>query len=179
MISLNESVLVVVDVQEKLFPLISQKKKLIKNINILLKIFSQLNLPIFISEQYPRGLGKTIPEIEINTKKVIKNEKTTFSCWKNLNFRRNLTRISKKQIIVCGVETHICVFQTCMDLFNNSFEVFVSEDAVNSRNNESHLLGIERMRSKGINVVNSEMVLFELIEDSKHKEFKELSMLIR
>ena len=80
---------------------------------------------------------------------------------------------------MCGVETHICVLQTCMDLFNNSFEVFVSEDAVNSRNNESHLLGIERMRSKGINIVNSEMVLFELLEDSKHKEFKELSMLIR
>ena len=80
MISLNESVLVVVDVQEKLFPLINQKKKLIKNINILLKTFSQLKLPIFISEQYPSGLGKTIPEIRINTKKIIKNEKTTFSC---------------------------------------------------------------------------------------------------
>ncbi len=179
MISLNESVLLVVDVQEKLFPLIKKKKKLIKNINILLKIFSQLKLPIFISEQYPSGLGKTIQEIEINTKKIIKNEKTTFSCWKHLNFKQNLKRISKKQIIVCGLETHICVLQTCMDLFDNSFEVFVTEDAVNSRNNESHLLGIDRMRSKGINIVNSEMVLFELLEDSKHKKFKELSMLIR
>ena len=179
MISLNESVLLVVDVQEKLFPLIKKKKKLIKNINILLKIFSQLKLPILISEQYPSGLGKTIQEIEINTKKIIKNEKTTFSCWKHLNFKHNLKRISKKQIIVCGLETHICVLQTCMDLFDNSFEVFVTEDAVNSRNNESHLLGIDRMRSKGINIVSSEMVLFELLEDSKHKKFKELSMLMR
>ena len=179
MIKSGQSALVIVDVQEKLFPLINKKKELIKNINILLKIFSQLNLPILVSEQYPSGLGRTISEIKINSAKIIKNEKTSFSCWKDPKFKQNLFKTSKKQIILCGVETHICVLQTCLDLFNNSFEVFVVQDAVNSRSNESHLLGIERMRSSGVNIIHSEMVLFELLEDSKHKDFKELSKLIR
>ncbi len=179
MINLNDSVLIIVDVQEKLFPLIKKKEKLIKNINILLKIFSHLKLPIIISEQYPSGLGKTIPEVNISSAKIIKIEKTTFSCWKDSKFKNNLSSLSKKQIILCGVETHICVLQTCMDLLNNSFEVFVSEDTVNSRSKENHFLGIERMRLKGIEIVNTEMILFELLEDSKHRDFKELSKLIR
>ena len=179
MINLNESALLIVDVQEKLFPLINKKRELIKNINILLKVFTKLKLPILISEQYPNGLGKTIPDINTDSSKIIKNEKTTFSCWKDLKLKQNLCSISKRQIILCGIETHICVLQTCMDLANNSFEVFVSEDAVNSRSKENHFLGIERMRLKGIEIVNTEMILFELLEDSKHSDFKELSKLIR
>ena len=179
MISLDNSALLIIDVQEKLLPLIRENLKLVKKINILLNIFSKLKLPILLSEQYPIGLGKTVSAINVNYTKVLKNEKTTFSCWKNIEFKKNLSKISKKQIILCGTETHICVLQTSLDLVNNSFEVFVAEDAVNSRNKKSHLLGIERMRSSGINIVSVEMVLFELLGNSKHKDFKELSKLIR
>ena len=179
MINLDNAALLIIDVQAKLVPLIREHLKLVKKINLLLNIFSKLELPILLSEQYPIGLGKTVSEINANSAKILKNEKTTFSCWKNLDFKKNLSKISKKQLILCGIETHICVLQTCLDLINNSFEVFVAEDAVNSRNEKSHLLGIERMRSSGINIVSVEMVLFELLGNSKHKDFKELSKLIR
>ena len=180
LIDRNDSTLLLIDIQDKLIKKIFDFKSVINNSKKIIDIFSLLKLPIVYSEQYPNGLGKTINPIEDKLKKIkaLKIEKTTFSCVSNKNDIQIRKIFTKNQIIICGVETHICILQTSIDLYNKGYEVFVIDEAVGSRNERHKNLAFERLVKHGISLINFEMLVFELIRDSKDKIFKELSKYI-
>ena len=180
LINVSNSILVVIDVQDKLINSIHENSIIVENISKLINIFNTLSLPVIYSEQYPKGLGITVDKIKEklkdNSELVIKNN---FSCWKEKSFVKLLSSKNKKQILVCGIETHICILQTALDLVKNKFTTFVIKDAVGSRQHDNHKEGINRMREESVKIVTLEMVLFELLNNSKHENFKELSSLIK
>ena len=174
--------LLLIDVQTKLFPKISDAQGLENSILDCLEVFYTLNVPIFFSEQYPKGLGFTTDKVleKLSSYKAYKFEKTSFSCFPNSSEPCNVGKILKtKQIILIGIETHICVLQTALDLKEKGYEVFIISEAVGSRKNYDKELAIKRMINNGIQVVTFEMMLFELLRDSKNKHFKILSSLIK
>ena len=171
----EEALLLIIDVQDKLVSMLDDenvKKDSIK----LAKTASILNIPTVITEQYPKGLGSTIEEI----KEVLPNaeyvEKTTFSAFKEDDVKKLL---SQKQVIIFGIETHICVLQTAMDLLNEGYEVFLVQNACGSRNEENKQVALRRLIHAGVQIVTTEMVIFELLESSKHPNFKEVQALIK
>ena len=180
LIDRNDSTLLVIDIQEKLIGKIFDFKSVIDHSKKIVDIFSFLKLPIVYSEQYPDGLGKTINPIDEKLKKIkaLKIEKTTFSCISNKNDTEMRKIFPKNQIIICGIETHICVLQTSIDLYNKGYEVFVISEAVSSRDERHMNLAFDRLVKNGISLINFEMLIFELIRDSKDKNFKELSTYI-
>ena len=174
--------LLLIDVQTKLFPKISEAQPLENSILDCLEVFYTLDVPIFYSEQYPKGLGYTIDKVleKLLSYKAYKFEKTSFSCFPNSSEQCNASKILKtKQVILIGIETHICVLQTAVDLKEKGCEVFIISEAVGSRKNYDKEFAIKRMISKGIQVITFEMMLFELLRDSKNKHFKNLSSLIK
>ncbi|MDC3091802.1 hydrolase [Rickettsiales bacterium] len=179
LVDLNQCLLLVVDVQEKLIEKIHKKDNLISNIRKVLDVFNALSLPIIITEQYPKGLGRTTELITKNQYSYKIIDKTTFSCLADNEFRRLLNTYKKNQIVICGIETHICVLQTAFDLKKNKNQVFILADSVSSRNKESHELALRRFNLNAISVLNTEMLIFELLRDSKHSNFRELSSLIK
>ena len=178
----TNSSLLLIDVQKKLLPKIYDSKPLENTILDCLEIFYTLDIPIFFSEQYPKGLGSTIDKVleKLLSYKAYKFEKTSFSCFPKSSEPSNAGKILKtKQVILIGIETHICVLQTAMDLKNKGQEVFVISEAVGSRKNHDKELALKRMSNNGIQVLTFEMMLFELLRDSKNKHFKNLSSLIK
>ena len=172
------STLLIVDIQEKLFKKISEFEQLEKFILLIIKICSKLQIPMVLSEQYPKGLGKTIPSIisELKSYPIETLEKTTFSCFpsnSNLNTLDNF--IKTKQIILVGIETHICVLQTALDLKKSGYDVFLVKEGVGSRKKSDTELAIMRMTQSNVKIINFEMMLFELIKDSNNIHFKDLS----
>ena len=182
LIDSSNSSLLLIDVQTKLFPKILDVQRLESSILDCLEVFHTLNIPIFFSEQYPKGLGFTIDKVlkKLLSYKAYKFEKTSFSCFPNTSEHCNAGEILKnKQVILIGIETHICVLQTAMDLKEKGYEVFVISEAVGSRKNYDKEFAINRMIKNGIQVVTFEMMLFELLRDSKNDHFKSFSSLIR
>jgi nicotinamidase-related amidase len=174
------SQLVIVDIQTKLTAVMPQAamQSVIKNCGILLQAAQLLNVPVLLTEQYPRGLGPTIPELlaqQTNTKPI---EKTHFSCMGEPAFVQQLTR-DHSQVILAGMETHICVCQTALDLLANQKVVFVIEDAVISRNPENKANAIARMRDAGCVISNTESLVFEWLAKAEGDAFKTISRLIR
>ena len=180
LIDRNDSTLLLIDIQEKLIKKIIGFEDVINHSNKIIDIFSVLELPIIYSEQYPNGLGNTINPIDDKLKKIkaLKIEKTTFSCISNKNDTEIRNIFPKNQIIICGIETHICILQTSIDLYNKGYEVFVIKEAGGSRDKRDRNLAFDRMSRCGISLINFEMLIFELIRDSKDKSFKELSKYI-
>lgn len=178
LISQENCIFLIIDVQEKLVNMLSDltvKDNAIK----LAKTAEILSLPVIISEQYPKGLGETIPEIKQACVNADYIEKTSFSIFNQENFVDLLKSKNKKQVVLFGIETHICVLQTAFDLANNGYEVFVVNSACGSRNEDNKALALNRMEQNGIQIVALEMVLFELLKSSKHQNFKEVQALIK
>ena len=176
-LDINSCCLLIVDLQEKLLPHIFNKEKIKYSSNKLVELFVELNVPIIYTEQYPKGLGVTIDclkkkLIDNNSKKI---EKTTFSAYENKDLKKILTQINKKQVIIIGIESHICVLQTTFDLLENNKQVFIVEECVGSRKLEDSNMGVKRMLQYGASLINFEMIFFELIRDSKNQFFKKLS----
>ncbi len=173
------SSLLIVDVQEKLFKKISEYEELEKFILYIIKICSKLEIPIVLSEQYPKGLGKTISSIlsELKSYPIKTLEKTTFSCFPSNSNLKNI--IKTKQIILVGIETHICILQTAFDLKKLGYNVYVVKEAVGSRKKKEEELAIKRMMQANLQIISFEMMLFELIKDSNNIHFKELSKLVK
>ena len=180
LIDRNDSTLLLIDIQEKLIKKIFDFKSIIIHSKKIVDVFSFLKLPIVYSEQYPNGLGKTINPIDDMLRKIkaLKIEKTTFSCISDINDNEIRKIFPKNQIIICGIETHICILQTSIDLYNKGYEVFVIDEAVGSRNERHKNLAFDRLIKNGISLINFEMLVFELIRDSKDESFKELSKYI-
>ena len=171
----EESMLLVIDVQDKLVNMLSDEN-VKKNSIKLAKACGILEIPTVITEQYPKGLGSTIEEIKEALPNAEFIEKTSFSAFKEDEVKKYL---SQKQIVIYGIETHICVLQTALDLLKEGYEVFVVQDACGSRSEENKLAALRRLIHAGAQIVTTEMVIFELLETSKHPNFKEVQAIIK
>jgi len=171
--------LIVVDIQEKFVPVIHELPRLIQNSLRLINGAAILRVPIFATEQYRKGLGATVPEITAAIPGFAPMEKCTFSCCGAQGFVEGLWAKGVEDVMLCGIEAHVCVCQTCIDLVNEGFRPFVVADAISSRTPENHQLGVERMRDAGAVIVSTEMILFELLERAGTDEFKRILKLVR
>lgn len=174
----ENAILLIIDLQEKLMKAMKDREKVYKNTNLLIAAAKQLNIPIIVTEQYPRGLGQTVAEIEENLPQCSKVEKTSFSaCTQSL--KEILGGIPQKTVIVTGSETHICVFQTVRDLLEDGYEVYLVRDAVCSRFDENYENGLELMKDIGAVITTAETVVFDLLKEAGTPDFKVISPLLK
>lgn len=172
----ESSGLLLVDVQEKLTAHVNHSEQLVSRCAWLMRLAQAVEVPILISEQYPSGLGKTIESLRTLVTPYSPIEKVHFSCYRSDALREQWHKLGRKQFIIAGIETHVCVLQTAMDIQSQSDnEVFVVVDAVSARSELDHKYGLKRMKQAGIQLVTSEMVFFEWVERAGTKEFKALS----
>ncbi len=176
------SALGIVDIQTHLTAVMPAKvlARLQRNAGLLIKAAGALNVPVFASEQYPQGLGNLEPDIaKLLPDTAMRYEKTCFSVTGADGFLENLSSSGRKQIILAGIEAHICVLQTAFLLLQAGYTVFVVADAVCSRHRESYETALERMRQAGVVISDAESVIFEWMRDARHPQFKQLQSLIR
>jgi nicotinamidase-related amidase len=171
--------LVVVDIQERLWPAMFEKDRLLQNAVLLIRGCATLGLPILATEQYPKGLGRSVPEVATALAGVAPMEKTAFSACGAAGFAAALEAKQLSQVILCGIEAHVCVTQTALDLLEKGLNVFVVADAVSSRTPENLRLGLDRMRDAGAAIVSAEMTLFELLGKAGTEEFKKILTLVK
>ncbi len=179
MFKVDDTVLVLIDIQGKLASLMHNKEKLYKNLEIITKSMNLLKVPIVWIEQVPDKLGPTIDEITNNLPDQKPIAKYTFSCCNNDEFMEEIKSLKRKQILLTGIETHICVFQTALDLIDDGYEVGVIADCVSSRTQSNRDIGIKRMNQAGVVTTSCEMVLFELMKSTKAEGFREITKLIK
>jgi len=177
----QQSVLVVIDVQGKLAHLVHNKDQLFQNIIKLIHVAQLLDIPVMVTEQSPQKIGETIPEIKEHLVGAPLFEKACFSCFhaNEKHIVEHLKSHNRKQVIVCGIEAHVCVYQSVEDLKNMSFEVGVVADAVSSRTEENKNIALNRMERLGSHLISSEMIATELLVTTKHPKFKDVLNLIR
>lgn len=175
----GEAALLVVDIQEKLFPSIFEKERVLENALRLVKGAALLKLPTFVTEQYRKGLGGTLPELAAVIPGVAPLEKLAFSSCGAQGLLPALEEQQLRDILVCGIESHVCVSQTCLDLLDRGLRPFVVVDAISSRTSENYQIGIDRVRAAGAVIVSTEMILFELLHQAGTAEFKQLLPLLR
>ena len=177
MLNVNNSLFIFIDIQEKLVKMLKNREEILKNNVILAKTAKILQIPLIITEQYPKGLGQTIPELNGYSGCVI--EKSAFSALTDTELKTKLDFYGRKKIILTGIESHICVYQTAITLLNEGFEVFVVKNATSSRKSKDYKTSLELMHDYGAKLTCVETVLFELLESSKHPNFKEIQALIK
>lgn len=175
----DSSALVVVDVQERLAPALHEPARVIENCARLMQGAEILEIPMLVSEQYPKGLGKTVPELAKLAPAGVTFAKLHFSCAADPEFASGFKGLGRKHAIVCGMEAHVCVLQTAIGLKGAGYEVSVVGDAVTSRVESNVELAIERMRAAGVTVVSTEMVLFEWMAVAGTPEFRAITSLIK
>ncbi len=179
MLEIEKSCLVVVDVQGKLAQLMHDKETLFKNIRILIQAAKELSIPILWCQQVPEALGPTVPEIAELLADNQPVNKSAFSCCGDEKFNDALKKLDRQQVLLCGIETHVCIYQTAVDLKSKGNEVHVIADAVSSRTLENKQLALDKIRTKGIDIDCVEMALFELLKTAQHPSFKTLASLIK
>jgi len=177
-----DSVLVVIDLQERLAAAMvpAARTGVIRNTRILLEAAARLGIPILVTEQYPKGLGPTAaPIVEMLPTGTPRLEKTCFSCAGTEPFSTVLQGCGRTQVILSGMEAHVCVLQSALELRGVRQGVFVVEDACCSRNQKHHANAMHRLRTAGVVVTNTESVVFEWLRDARHDHFKAISGLLR
>ncbi|MFW6290144.1 MAG: isochorismatase family protein [Mariniphaga sp.] len=174
----NTSALII-DIQERLFPVMWGKEKLLKNCQIFIRGMAELGIPVNITQQYTKGLGETIEGIKNVLPDFDYIEKREFSCCDEPLVVEKLKQQQAKNVLMCGIESHVCVLQTAIDLKENGFNPVVVMDAVSSRTTESIEIAKERFRYEGIMMTSVESVLFELTRTSAAPEFKAISKLVK
>lgn len=176
----NDVVAVFIDIQEKLFPYIYENEKINNTLIKLIEGLKILHIPILVTEQYPKGIGKTLSSLINSLNEDYKPiEKMTFSCCKSDEFMNALKILNRKHIIITGIEAHVCVLQTVIELIENGYIPVIIEDAISSRTLANKLTAIERMKQEGAIISSYESILFELCETSGTEEFKALSKIIK
>ena len=175
----DRSCLLVIDFQERIFPFIHENEKLLKNVPILIRGIKELKLPVFVTEQYTKGLGVTVQPIAEAFGPVPRIEKTSFSCCDEHRFNLELATSGKENVIITGIESHVCVLQTVVDLIRQGYQAVVVEDCVSSRKLNDKLISIERMRKEGAIITTYESLLFELLRNSRGETFKAISKLVK
>lgn len=172
----DESLLLIIDVQERLAPVMDSPREVITGCSKLIGVAAQLKIPFMITEQYPKGLGATM----IDLRNAAGNDccfypKQEFSCARNPEIMEKIKASGKKQVIIAGVETHICVLQTAIDLRDAGYEVFVVSNACSSRNPVQNVIAFQRLMRHDVDIVSTEMVIFEWLEKAGSDEFKAIS----
>jgi nicotinamidase-related amidase len=178
-ITKENTVGLIVDIQVRLFPAMWENETLLKNTLTLINGLKELKLPMLVTQQYSKGLGETIPEIISVFSDFSFIEKRDFSCCDEPVFMENLKKSEAKNIIICGIESHVCVLQTAVDIKEAGFNPIVVMDCVSSRSKESIETAKERFRFEGILMTCYESILFELTRSSAAQEFKAISRLVK
>lgn len=179
-LDIRKAALVVVDVQEAFRSATPEFPQIASRISIAVRGFQMLDLPIFITEQYPQGLGRTAEEILFSMPDAFEFiEKTAFSAGGAAEFVEKLRASGASQIVLCGLETHICVNQTAHDLLTENYEVHLMTDCVGSRFTQDKETAVQKMTQNGVVPSTIEMALFELLRDARHEQFKEVQNLIK
>ncbi|HQU15281.1 MAG: hydrolase [Chromatiales bacterium 21-64-14] len=176
------STLAVVDTQARLAAAMAEhdRARVVSTIGRLIEAAGRLGIPVQVTEQYPQGLGATVPELLTRLPAATRRHpKTGFSCCTAQGFMDDLEHTARKQVVLTGMEAHVCVLQTALDLHVRGHQVFVVEDAVCSRRADHCANGLRRLRDAGLVITNSESVLFEWIRDSRHPDFKAISALVK
>ncbi len=178
MLNVDETVLVVIDVQGKLAQLMHEKESLFENLSRLIRGAGVLGLPILVTEQNPQGLGPTIAELSglLPPRRI---PKVAFSCCGEAAFVAALEAAGRRQVLIAGIETHICVYQTAADLLALGCEVHVVADAVSSRTARNRDIGLEKMKAAGAQVTSVETALFELLKVAEGDRFKALLKIVK
>lgn len=175
----NKTCLLIIDVQEKILPVIKDYQNVSDNILKLIRGFKVLNLPIYYTEQYPEGLGPTIQSIKNELEETLPFDKMSFSCYGAGRLFEEFQKKNLTQIVVTGVESHVCVQQTVLDLVANNFQVNVAADAVSSRREKDYTVALERMRQHGAEITTTESILFELLNVCGTAQFKKISKIVK
>lgn len=171
--------LIIVDVQGKLARMVHESEVLLSNIQALVQGGQILNLPIVWLEQHPQGLGQTVPELSELLKGYQPLEKTTFDACENNDFVKVIAKSGVQQWLICGIEAHICVYQTASGLLARGYEVEVVVDCVSSRTKANVDLALKKLQPKGVSLTSLEMCLYELVKDARKDEFKRILSLIK
>jgi nicotinamidase-related amidase len=179
MLEIQNACLVIVDVQGKLAQLMVDKETLFKNVRILIQAARILDIPILWCQQVPEALGPTVPEIAELLTGEEPIDKACFSCCGQEQFTAELNALGKEQVLLCGIEAHVCVYQTAMDLMEGGLDVTIVADAVSSRTEQNRETALDRLSAEGANISSTEMVLFELIKTSKHPQFRDIARLVK
>lgn len=179
MLKMDDAALVIVDVQGKLATLMHEKERFFSNIVTITRGAWELGLPILWNEQLPDKLGPTIPELKEVLPGMEPMVKNTFSCWGNGEFVKKLKATGCHQVILTGMETHVCVYQTAADLLANGYEVYLVGDAVSSRSAENKQIGIEAIRDLGAKLTSVEMCLFEMLQVAEGEKFKKIIKIVK
>ncbi len=179
MLDKEDAVLLIIDVQERLAPVIWEKERMLKNCGHLIELAKMITVPLIVTEQYPKGLGRTVPELQSILPEYKPVEKTAFNCCGEPAFLTQLRKIGRKKVLVAGMETHVCVLQTVTSLLNEGFIPHVVKDAVSSRTEANWSTGLEFLRDAGAVVSCTETVLFQLLKVAGTEEFKKISQRIK
>lgn len=179
MLTMDNTCLVVIDIQEKLLAAMDNPQRVVSNTAVLIQIAKHLDIPILWCQQVPKALGLTAGEVSSLLDGLEPIDKSSFSCGGDEAFMRKIDLLGPQTAILCGIESHVCVFQTAMDLIQHGLYVHVVADATSSRTSENKEIGINRMAKEGAVITSTEMLLFELLRDAKHSKFRELAKLIR
>lgn len=179
MITTEDTALVLVDVQGKLAQAMHNKTELFENLKKMVKGAHVLGVPILWAEQNPDGLGPTIPEIAVLLPNQNPVSKLSFSCCGDEQFMKNLAAVNRKNMLVVGIEAHVCVYQTAADLIRQQYDVQVVADAVASRTPENKQIGLEKCKDAGASLTGTETVLFELLKEARGDRFKKIIQLVK
>lgn len=174
----EDIVLMVIDIQERLVPVMEYKDQVIDNNKILIRAAKEMEFPVIATEQYPKGLGRTVSDLLDVIDEDNIYAKNSFTAYTD-EVKEALKSLGKKKVLVTGMETHVCVFQTVRDLINDGYEVFLVKDAVASRSKSNFINGIDLMKSLGAVITNTETAVFDLLKASGTPEFKVLSKMIK
>ena len=179
MLDVQNCCLVVVDIQGKLAELMHEKEILFSNVQILIKAAKILEIPILWCQQCPQSLGPTVPQIAELLADCQPIDKADFSCAADHKFKTALTAISRKQIILTGIETHVCIYQTAADLLAEGYSVEIVADAVSFRTLPNKQIALRRLAAQGAEITSTEMTLFQLLKTANHPKFKQIAKLIK
>jgi len=178
-LSRTAAVLILIDFQGKLAQAMVDQENLFANSVKLIQGFQTLNLPIMVTEQTPEKLGPTIPRLAGELTDVQPIAKETFSCWANTSFHDRLESLTRRHVILTGIECHICVYQTALDLVRSGYTVHLVADAVSSRTAENREVGIQAIKSAGAQITSTEMVLFELLRTAADPKAKDIFKIVK
>lgn len=174
----DKTVLLVVDYQEKMVQAMHEPQRVTQAIQSLLRAMKILGIPIVVTEQYPKGLGHTASELQNEVEGATIIEKLSFSCCGNQDFWDTLFELNRTQVLVCGIEAHVCVLQTALDLLANDYQVHIPVTAATSRNPEHYQNALNRLSNEGAVLTNHETAMFELLVRAGTDEFKSVQKLI-
>lgn len=175
----ENTALLIIDIQERILPVILENERVIQNTLKLIKGFQVLNLPIYYTEQYPKGLGSTDKRIVEALGEITSFTKMSFSCYGAGDLFEEIKKKEIKNVVICGIEAHVCVMQTVLDLLANDFSVYVAADAVSSRREFDYKIALNRMEKHGAEITLTESILFEMLEICGTDQFKTISKLVK